>query len=589
MTTSAVTTAERPPAATTPLLDDVALAVLADGRPVRHQVRQQPDGVLALSVTAPAGTALEIRLTVPLRDAVGYWHPTCGWARTLPPDWSAPVTTSLVWGAPAGCLYASDGATLLAFAAQDPVTPVRLVHGVSEAGKRFVVHLELTAPTGPYTLFFAPRAPSPATALRRLRARLTATAAQPPLGLPPAGRGPAYSTWYALGQDVTADAVAHEARLAARLGCELLILDDGWQRGGRSRGYAWAGDWQVDPEKFPDLAAHVAEVRGLGMAYIAWVAPLLAGPDSPLWRELAPLAVLPSPTAPGAHVLDPRDPRVRAHVVATCARLVGDHGLDGLKLDFLDEAMVYAADGRGDVSAAMDLLLGEIRDALTPLCRATPLIELRQPYLGHGMAAYGNLLRATDCPADAVANRVRTVDAGLLCSGGAVHSDMLMWDPDHTPQAALRQLLAVLHATPQLSCKLGELRETHYKALEFWLAQWARLRPLLVEGELEPGRPDELYPLVRAAKAQREAIVVHAERTVPLDLTRRRTVDIVNATAADALVLDLADGGRYDVRCTAYDVTGEAVGEQVLDIAGGGPVKLSVPPSGLLSLRVRRP
>ncbi|MFJ8105864.1 glycoside hydrolase family 36 protein [Streptomyces sp. NPDC096132] len=428
---------------------------------------------------------------------------------------------------------------------------------------------------------------SPATALRRLAARLAATAAQPPLGLPPAGRGPAYSTWYALGQDVTADAVAHEARLAARLGCALLILDDGWQRGGRLRGYAWAGDWQTDPEKFPDLAAHVAEVHGLGMAYIAWVAPLLAGPDSPRWREPAPLAPLPSPTAPGAHVLDPRDTRVRAHVVTTCARLVGDHGLDGLKLDFLDDAMVYAEDGRGDVSAAMDLLLGEIRDALTPLYRATPLIELRQPYLGPGTAAYGNLLRATDCPADAVANRVRTVDAGLLRCGGAVHSDMLMWDPDHTPQAALRQFLAVLHATPQLSCGLGELRPSHYKALKFWLAQWARLRPLFGEGEFEPGRPDELYPVVRAARAEREAVVVHDERTVALDLTRRRTVDIVNATATDALVLDLTDGGPYDIWCRAYDVTGELVHEHSLDAVTGGPLKVAVPPSGLLSLRVR--
>lgn len=584
---SAVTTAERPPAPTAPLLDDVTVAVLAAGAPAGYRTRPLPGGLLALDVTARAGTALEIRLAVPLGDAVGYWHPGGDWQRTLPADWAGRQSTCLVRGAPLGCLYAASGATLLAFAAEDPVAETAVVFGVSEKSKRFVVHLELAAPASGYTLVFAPASPSPAAALRGLRRHLAGTAVRTPLPVPAAGRRPAYSTWYALGQDVSAAQVEREARLAAELGCGTLILDDGWQRGGRSRGYAWAGDWAVDTGKFPDLAGHVAAVRALGLGYLAWVAPLLVGPDSPVWPELSGRAPLPSPTAPGAHVLDPRDPVARAHVVGVCARLVGEHGLDGLKLDFLDDAAGYAGDGGGDVGRAMELLLGEILDAVSGACPDDPLIELRQPYTGHGMAPYGNLLRAIDSPADAVANRVRTVDAGLAAVGGVVHSDMLMWDPQAAPEAAARQLLAVLHAVPQLSCRLGELRPDHREALAFWLAQWTRLRPVLLDGELEPGRPDELYPLLRATAGEAAVSVVHTERPVPVDPRRFRRCDVVNATPAGTVLL-LVTGGPALVTETAFDARGHVVrsGPRTLP---DGPSAVPVPPSGLLSLRIPPP
>ncbi|MFE6804120.1 glycoside hydrolase family 36 protein [Streptomyces sp. NPDC057681] len=574
---SAVTTAERPAAPETPLIGDVTVALLGG----RFAVRDLPGGLLALDVTAPKGTAVEIRLAVPLRDAVGFWHPACGWERTLLADWAGRIPTSLIKGAPVGCLYETSGATTLAFAAQDPVIETELVFGISEATKRFVVHLHLVAGDGPYTLAFAPRASSVATALRSLRGHLAETAALPPLPIPAAGRAPAYSTWYAFGQDVHAEAVEAEAARAAGLGCGTLILDDGWVAGGDKRGYAWAGDWAVDPAKFPDLAGHVRRVKELGLAYLVWVAPLLLGPESAAWERMRDLAPLPSPVTPGAYVLDPRRPEVRAHIVALCAGLVADHGLDGLKIDFLDEAQIYAGDGE-DIGLAMAVLLDELRAALEAI-RPGIMIELRQPYLGHGMAAYGNLLRASDCPADAVANRVRTLDIGLLALGGAVHSDMLMWDPDGSPESAARQLLSVLTAVPQLSSRLDRLRDDHRAALEFWLRTWTRLRPVLLDGEVEPGRPDELYPIVRARADGHQVVMVHAERIAPVDLARTRLVEVVNVASVPRVTLDVT--GSSDVEETVRNATGALVGTRRFAL-GPGLHSLTVPPSGLLSLRL---
>ncbi|MFI5748596.1 hypothetical protein ACIBBE_22280 [Streptomyces sp. NPDC051644] len=71
---SVVTIVERPAAPETPLIDDVTVALLGG----RFAVRELPGGLIALDVTAPKGTTVEIRLAVPLRDAVGFSATTTG-------------------------------------------------------------------------------------------------------------------------------------------------------------------------------------------------------------------------------------------------------------------------------------------------------------------------------------------------------------------------------------------------------------------------------------------------------------------------------------------------------------------------------
>lgn len=128
------------------------------------------------------------------------------------------------------------------------------------------------------------------------------------------------------------EAVEAEAKLATESGYELLILDDGWQRGGHGGGYSGCGDWEPDTEKFPDFAAHVAEIHKAGLRSMAWIAPLLLGQDSAASEVLAEFAPHARPEW-GCHVLDPRHARVREFAVDSCARLVETYGLDGLKID----------------------------------------------------------------------------------------------------------------------------------------------------------------------------------------------------------------------------------------------------------------
>ncbi|WP_435059601.1 glycoside hydrolase family 36 protein [Streptomyces sp. bgisy060] len=577
LTHEAVTTAELAPAAYEPLLDTVEMAVLSPGTEPTWTLSELPDGLRMLRVDA-GDAPVEIRLSLPLGDATGYWHPKAGWSRTIVADWAGRSTVSLVDGFATGCLYDHSGATMLTFAATDPAPEVRLRFGVSEENDTYVVHLELPAAPDPHRILFVPRRPSVASALGALRDWFTAeTRAMP---VPEAARLPVYSTWYAFNQQVDAASVERQADLAVDVGCGVLILDDGWQRLGSGRGYAGCGDWEPDPSKFPDFTGHVDRVRRTGLRYMAWIAPLLLGPEADCYDRWAPCAPM-AATVPGAYVLDPRRPEVRAHAVDTCVALVRDHGLDGLKIDFLDEAMVYAGDG-GDIGQALTLLLTELRSALEAE-RTDLLIELRQPYVGPGMVPFGNMLRSFDCPGDAAANRVRTIDTALLAVGGAVHSDPLLWNAEAPVEAAARQLIGALHAVPQVSVRLDGLPHDHVEALRFWLAQWRRLRPQLLDGTVRPGRPDDLYTLVRAEAAGVSVLAVHGERTVRVRPVEFRETVLVNASDADRLVLDVV-GAAAHVEIVIHACDGRMI-ERSRTTLHPGLQSLSVPRMGLALVR----
>nr|WP_055502154.1 glycoside hydrolase family 36 protein [Nonomuraea pusilla] len=333
-----------------------------------------------------------VRLDVPLGDAAGFWHPGAGWDRHLAADWMTGWrTVGLVDSSPLGCLHDSAGRAMLGFATDRLVPTTRLRYGVGERTGRFGVWLAMDLRPGERcrirvaagneqvmgtvrslvhwqscttsdglasaTHNAAPPTDAPAAPTG---GSATPTGDPAPTGgspardgglpgavggfsVPEAGRVPAYSTWYSFHQEVSAAAVETEAGLAAELGCGLLILDDGWQRGAHGGGYAGCGDWEPDPEKFPDFGAHVRTVRGLGLAYMAWIAPLLLGDDSAARGRLAAFAPHARPDW-RCHVLDPRHEEVRRFVVDSCVRLVERYDLDGLKIDFLDAAMAYADD-----------------------------------------------------------------------------------------------------------------------------------------------------------------------------------------------------------------------------------------------------
>ena len=535
-----------------------------------------------------AGAALELRVEVELGAAIGYWHPEAGEYRTLPPDWAARTSTSLVCGAPVGCLYDAAGESLFSWALDELVDELEIRYGVSEEHKTFALELHARAlPTERrLRLMTSTSRALVAEAIGTLAAWLTEGLETPSLPVPAVARRPVYSTWYTFTQDLDQAGVEAEIALGTRLGLGSVFVDDGWQRLAFGRGYSGCGDWVPDTDKFPDLAGFSATVQEHGAGVVLWIAPLLLGPDSAVFsslQECAPQWV----DHLRCYVLDPRHRQVREHLAATCVRLVVDYDLAGLKIDFLDDAMVYRGTSStgdlDDVGQAMQALLALIRAELAAVGRSDLAVEFRQPYVSPAIAAYGQILRAADCPGDAVVNRRRTVDSRLLAVGQVVHGDMLMWGPTGGAEAVAQQLYGCWFSVPQISMKLAELSTEQTEALAGLLDLWQQLAPVTLDGSLSVQGTERCYDLVEASRPDLGRRVVGRYVPAVVGLDDAGEVTVLNATSADSVVVRVADGLQVSsivIRAASAAVVTEIV------LLGSGLHEIPIPPFGSLTLVV---
>lgn len=94
-----------------------------------------------------------------------------------------------------------------------------------------------------------------------------------------------YNSWEATFFDVDEQSQLELAKLAAEMGVELFVLDDGWFHG-RKTDNAGLGDWWPDETKFPNgLQSLIKGVNDLGMDFGLWIEPEMVNPDSELYRQ----------------------------------------------------------------------------------------------------------------------------------------------------------------------------------------------------------------------------------------------------------------------------------------------------------------
>ena len=201
-------------------------------------------------------------------------------------------------------------------------------------------------------------------------------------------------------------------------------------------------------------------------------------------------------------ILDPRFPEVREYLISTYERVIGEWGFDGVKLDFIDSFKVegedpavaenYAGRDCREVPLAVDRLM---RDVLKRLKAINPdvLVEFRQSYMGPAVLQYGNMMRACDCPADPCANRRRICDLRLTSQSIAVHSDMLVWSKDETPEGAALPILNALFSTIQYSMVLAKINPKHKRVIRHWLDFSNRHREALLKGRFTPHHAENGY------------------------------------------------------------------------------------------------
>ena len=146
-----------------------------------------------------------------------------------------------------------------------------------------------------------------------------------------------FNAWEAVYLDHDLEPLRDLAGLAAELGAERFVLDDGWFHG-RHTLDAGLGDWSPDAAKWPDGIGPLADhVRRLGMEFGIWWEPEAVNPDSDLYRAhpewvLAQHHRLP-PLERDSLLLDLSNPDVRDHLAGAFDELVRACPVDFVKWD----------------------------------------------------------------------------------------------------------------------------------------------------------------------------------------------------------------------------------------------------------------
>ena len=515
-----------------------------------------------------------VRWKIPVINIRYCWYPECKFNRELRPDWKEPVVSSIATSAPVYCFLDMSGNNCFTVALSEAISKINWSMGLheetSEINCEFSFCLRETngEKKSLLRIYTNKDNVSLPEVLKDVAQWWENECGYLPMPVPNAGKNPFYSTWYSMHQNVSADKIEEQCRIAKQLGMDTIIVDDGWQTDDNHRGYGYTGDWEVATDKFPDFRAHIDKVHALGMKYMIWFSVPFVGFYSKSYEKFKTklLKVLDNMQC---GILDPRYPEVRRYLVDVYRNAVIQWNLDGIKLDFID-SFVYGEDLHEppymegmdfeNVELAVIALLDDIKNALLKI-RPDLLIEFRQSYTGPAMRMYGNLFRVTDCPCDVLTNRVGMIDLRLLANDSAIHSDMLEWNPEDSTESVVNQILNVIFAVPQISFDLTRLSRKHKEALTFWLSFIRNNKDVLQYGKLAIEAPQNLYPLVMAQKEEKAIIAVYEDGHSICLPKGCSEIIVLNATSKNRVIVaggcDNYVGRTFLITC--YDCYGQKI------------------------------
>lgn len=330
-----------------------------------------------------------------------------------------------------------------------------------------------------------------------------------------------FNTWEAVYFDHDLETLKTLADLAAEVGAERFILDDGWFKG-RGDDTTSLGDWTPDPAKYPHgLSPLVDHVRGLGLEFGLWVEPEMANAESDLLRAHPDWTLhadgRTQPLGRGQYVLDLTRPEVADNVFAQLDALLATWPIGYLKWD-MNRDLTHAASGGRPASHAQTLAVYALIDRLRA---AHPGVEIESCASGGGRADYA-ILRRTD--------RIWTSDCNDPIERQAIQRGFSIFFPPevmgaHVGPAAshttARRTGLSLRAMTALFGHMGieadvrDFPERDRQALAAAIALHKRVRPLLHAGRtlrLETPDPGAAAMMVAGGEG---AMVSYAQMETP--------------------------------------------------------------------------
>ena len=534
------------------------------------------------------GRQIDLAFSFPMLDICGRWFPTCNAQRNVIADWFYPTESMTSISAPIVCFFNGKSENRCTIALSETKQRVLTQYGVHEEDGTMLCRIRIALPKGLFlngyeiTIWKDMTCEPYWETISSVRKWWETDLGLVPMEVPAIGREPMYSFWYSQHQNITAESVEKESKLAADMGFSSVIVDDGWQTEDNNRGYAFCGDWEVAEKKFPDMAAHVKRVQDMGLKYLIWFSVPFIGKNSKAWSRFEDKLVC-FDDFQNAAIFDIRYPEVREYLKNIYINAVKEWNIDGLKLDFIDEFYLRPEspiwkEGMdvADIQEALGMLLTEVMEALKAI-RPDIMIEFRQRYVGPQIRRFGNLLRVADCPGSGLSNRIGTIDLRLLSGSTCVHSDMLMWHKDEKPEDAALQVTSCLFSTMQFSVNLADISDEMKEMTSFWMDYMRKNVKLLQEAQIEPLEPENLYPEVRV-RDDKKTILAHYSRGRYVDLSdMKEQLDYVHAVKEEKVFFVLPENAAVDYQ--VLDCSGKLVEEGTWS---GAFAQAMVPTSGVV-------
>ncbi|MEV4757188.1 alpha-galactosidase [Micromonospora sp. NPDC049559] len=336
-----------------------------------------------------------------------------------------------------------------------------------------------------------------------------------------------YNSWEATYFDVRADSQLELARVAAELGVETFVVDDGWFVG-RDDDRGGLGDWTPDPAKFPDgFGAFVDEVRALGLNFGLWVEPECVSPRSRLYAEHPDwvYSVHGRPLTPirNQYLLDLGRPEVAEFVHGTLDGLLSTYDIGYLKWDFNRPRTEPGRPGSGPV----DLDGGHVANLyriLAALRRDHPGV-LIEACAGGGARADLAMAARTDViwPSDNTGPLDR-----LAIQYGFLHANaphlMSSWVTDAPgifdprPRSLAFRFVLAMAGVLGIGADLRHWGPAQRAEAAEWIARYKRIRHVVTRGEVHlVGGPDQDRCAVQYTGVDGREIVVLAWHPGRLD------------------------------------------------------------------------
>lgn len=395
---------------------------------------------------------------------------------------------------------------------------------------------------------------------------------------------PVYSTWYPMHRNIPLENITRELDSLTTFGFKSILVDDGWRSLVKMKVDTM---YEYDENSLQTMHLFNEKRKEMGMKLYLWYSLPFTGGNPVITKKFAP-RYLRYKTPMQIHVLDPRYPEIRNHLVSTYVNFYESWPSDGFWFDFLNEfypnvPTIISEDlGRDfiDTQLAVDQLMQGMHERLQKL---NPGIFMGKEFAPVGPDQTGgqSFLAGFVGITSAPVVREKMVNNRLLYGRYTPFMEIVGVHPRDKSEEVARKFQAILFGNPHLSFFTTTLPEDTKETIRFWLDYWKENRKILMESEFEPMQVANQYPIIKAANEAKIIYGLYADYNLSLPLVVEQPIDVINAKESSLISFVVNhDGSGYDYEM--YNHMGQLVAQDHLKTKRKNTIEVEVPSGGFI-------